>query len=402
MPQFARELEAGVNGPTVGFEQKRQIAAPEFAPAHQAEEQRDGEDKGGDGDEGFDGIDLGEGRDNVGDGGTQGGESDAAAEHQIADVGRGFAGFGGRGAWGGGGCRVCRCRGWGRGFGSGIELVDAVVELAAQQDAGIAVDACTAYLEKGRIAGESRAVCDALVEALQSVDNEEAAFILENKEFLSKKSVWSFGGDGWAYDIGYSGVDHVLASGENVNILVLDTEVYSNTGGQASKATPTGSVAQFAAAGKSVRKKDLAAIAMQYGTVYVAQVAMGADYNQTLQALIEAESYPGPSIVIAYAPCINHGIKMGMNNAMLEMKAAVHSGYWHLFRYDPRRAERGKNPFQLDSQEPIMDFRQFLEGEVRYSSLKLTFPQRARELFDRAEKEAKAKYQRLVALSRPW
>ena len=249
-----------------------------------------------------------------------------------------------------------------------------------------------------------KALAEALAQAISSgaANGEKLQALLGMQDMFGLKSVWSFGGDGWAYDIGYSGVDHVLASGENVNILVLDTEVYSNTGGQASKATPTGSVAQFAAAGKSVRKKDLAAIAMQYGTVYVAQVAMGADYNQTLQALIEAESYPGPSLVIAYAPCINHGIKMGMNNAMLEMKAAVHSGYWHLFRYDPRRAERGKNPFQLDSQEPIMDFRQFLEGEVRYSSLKITFPQRARELFDRAEKEAKAKYQRLVALSRPW
>lgn len=254
----------------------------------------------------------------------------------------------------------------------------------------------------------SRTTGKALTEALAQAISAGAANADQLRELhgmqdmFGLKSVWAFGGDGWAYDIGYSGVDHVLASGENVNILVLDTEVYSNTGGQASKATPTGSVAQFAAAGKSVKKKDLAAIAMQYGSVYVAQVAMGADYNQTLQALIEAESYPGTSIVIAYAPCINHGIKMGMNNAMLEMKAAVQSGYWHLFRYDPRRAERGKNPFQLDSQEPIMDFRQFLEGEVRYSSLKLTFPERARELFDQAEREAKAKYQRLVDLSRRW
>ena len=256
--------------------------------------------------------------------------------------------------------------------------------------------------EGSRTTGQ--ALTAALAQALASGAPNAAKLkeLYDMQDMFGQKSVWAFGGDGWAYDIGYGGVDHVLASGENVNILVLDTEVYSNTGGQASKATPTGSVAQFAAAGKSVQKKDLAAIAMQYGNVYVAQVAMGADYNQTLRALIEAESYPGTSIVIAYAPCINHGIKMGMKNTMLEMSAAVQAGYWHLFRYDPRRAEKGRNPFQLDSPEPIMDYRQFLEGEVRYSSLQLTFPERAKELFVKAEKEAKAKYQRLVDLSRHW
>ena len=256
--------------------------------------------------------------------------------------------------------------------------------------------------EGSRTTGQ--ALTAALAQALASGAPNAAKLkeLYDMQDMFGQKSVWAFGGDGWAYDIGYGGVDHVLASGENVNILVLDTEVYSNTGGQASKATPTGSVAQFAAAGKSVQKKDLAAIAMQYGNVYVAQVAMGADYNQTLRALIEAESYPGTSIVIAYAPCINHGIKMGMKNTLLEMSAAVQAGYWHLFRYDPRRAEKGRNPFQLDSPEPIMDYRQFLEGEVRYSSLQLTFPERAKELFVKAEKEAKAKYQRLVDLSRHW
>ena len=256
--------------------------------------------------------------------------------------------------------------------------------------------------EGSRTTGQ--ALTAALAQALASGAPNAAKLkeLYDMQDMFGQKSVWAFGGDGWAYDIGYGGVDHVLASGEHVNILVLDTEVYSNTGGQASKATPTGSVAQFAAAGKSVQKKDLAAIAMQYGNVYVAQVAMGADYNQTLRALIEAESYPGTSIVIAYAPCINHGIKMGMKNTMLEMSAAVQAGYWHLFRYDPRRAEKGRNPFQLDSPEPIMDYRQFLEGEVRYSSLQLTFPERAKELFVKAEKEAKAKYQRLVDLSRHW
>lgn len=223
--------------------------------------------------------------------------------------------------------------------------------------------------------------------------------LLDMKDMFSYKSIWCFGGDGWAYDIGYGGVDHVLASGENVNILVMDTEVYSNTGGQASKATNTGAVAQFAAAGKSLQKKDLAAIAMQYGNVYVAQIAMGANYQQTLKAIIEAESYPGTSIIIAYAPCINHGIKMGMNNTMLEMSAAVEAGYWHLFRYDPRRKEEGKNPFQLDSKEPTIDYKKFLEGEVRFSSLGITFPDRAKVLFDKAEREAQEKYRRLLHLA---
>ncbi|MCF0123278.1 MAG: pyruvate:ferredoxin (flavodoxin) oxidoreductase [Ruminiclostridium sp.] len=303
-------------------------------------------------------------------------------------------------------------------FGYGMNLAvearqTAAADLArkiAQDEATPAAVALTANkwlnhrreTEGSRTTG--RALAESLAQAIASgAPNADRLKELYNmQDMFGQKSVWAFGGDGWAYDIGYGGVDHVLASGENVNILVLDTEVYSNTGGQASKATNTGAVAQFAAAGKSVQKKDLAAIAMQYGNVYVAQIAMGADYNQTLQALIEAESYPGPSIVIAYAPCINHGIKMGMNNTMLEMQAAVQAGYWHLFRYDPRRAEKGRNPFQLDSEEPIMDYRQFLEGEVRYSSLQLTFPDRAQELFARSEQEAKEKYQRLLTLSQPW
>ena len=303
-------------------------------------------------------------------------------------------------------------------FGYGMNLAvnarqSAAADLArqiAQDEATPAAVALTAkkWLNHRKETEGSRTTGQALTEALAQAIASGAANADQLKELYNmqdmfgRKSVWAFGGDGWAYDIGYGGVDHVLASGENVNILVLDTEVYSNTGGQASKATNTGAVAQFAAAGKAVQKKDLAAIAMQYGNVYVAQIAMGADYNQTLRALIEAESYPGTSIVIAYAPCINHGIKMGMKNTMLEMKAAVQAGYWHLFRFDPRRAENGKNPFQLDSPEPIMDYRQFLEGEVRYSSLQLTFPERARELFVKSEQEAKAKYQRLVDLSRSW
>ncbi len=253
--------------------------------------------------------------------------------------------------------------------------------------------------EESRPASDSMA--GALAAALSSKTANEADLraLLGMQDMFSYKSVWCFGGDGWAYDIGYGGVDHVLASGQNVNILVLDTEVYSNTGGQASKATQIGAVAQFAAAGKAIQKKDLAAIAMQYGDVYVAQVAMGADYNQTMKAIIEAESYPGVSLIIAYAPCISHGIKMGMNNAMLEMSAAVEAGYWHLFRYDPRRAEAGKNPFQLDSHEPTISYLQFLEGEIRYSSLNLTFPDRAKELFEKAERHAKSKYKRLVDLA---
>jgi pyruvate-ferredoxin/flavodoxin oxidoreductase len=209
--------------------------------------------------------------------------------------------------------------------------------------------------------------------------------------------MWIFGGDGWAYDIGFGGLDHVIASGENVNILVFDTEVYSNTGGQASKATPTGSVAQFAATGKAIKKKDLAGIAMTYGYVYVAHVAMGADYNQCLKAFHEAESYNGPSLIIAYAPCINHGIKGGMTVAQAEEKKAVASGYWHNYRFDPRRADEGKNPFQLDSKAPTESYRDFILGEVRYSSLTRAFPDRAEKLFDKAEEDAKKAYEDLEA-----
>ena len=303
-------------------------------------------------------------------------------------------------------------------FGYGMNLAvnarqnaaaDLAREISQNEQTPPAVTLCAQkWLNHRKETEGSRTTGDALTQALAkaisagAANAEQLQALYGMRDMFARKSVWAFGGDGWAYDIGYGGVDHVLASGENVNILVLDTEVYSNTGGQASKATNTGAVAQFAAAGKSVQKKDLAAIAMAYGNVYVAQVAMGADYNQTLQALIEAESYPGTSIVIAYAPCISHGIKMGMKNAMLEMKVAVESGYWHLFRYDPRRAEKGRNPFQLDSHEPIMDFQEFLQGEVRYSSLNLTFPDRAKELFAKAEKEAKAKYRRLVDLSKHW
>lgn len=223
--------------------------------------------------------------------------------------------------------------------------------------------------------------------------------IIDKKDFLVKKSQWIIGGDGWAYDIGYGGLDHVLASGEDVNVLVLDTEVYSNTGGQSSKSTPTASVAKFAASGKRVKKKDLGMIASTYGYVYVAQVAIGSDKNQFLKALKEAESYNGPSLIIAYAPCINHGIKAGMGKTVEREKKAVDAGYWHLYRFNPLLKEEGKNPFILDSKEPKTSFREFLEGEVRYVSLKGSFPEIAEELFAKAEKDAKERYDGYVRMA---
>jgi pyruvate-ferredoxin/flavodoxin oxidoreductase len=215
--------------------------------------------------------------------------------------------------------------------------------------------------------------------------------ILARKDYLTKKSIWVIGGDGWAYDIGYGGLDHVIASGYDVNILVLDTEVYSNTGGQSSKSTPTGAVAKFAAGGKPTRKKDMGRMAMTYGYVYVASVSMGANKNQFMKALVEAESYQGPSLIIAYAPCINHGINM--SKSQNEEKKAVESGYWPLFRFDPRLKAEGKNPFILDSKEPTADFKEFLMGEVRYSSLTRTFPEKAEALFKKAEQDMKEKYE---------
>ncbi len=224
--------------------------------------------------------------------------------------------------------------------------------------------------------------------ARYAAHTQDGAYILANREHLSKKSLWMYGGDGWAYDIGYGGLDHVLASGEDLNILVVDTEVYSNTGGQASKATPVGAVAQFAAAGKRSAKKNLGLLAMQSGSIYVAQTAMGADQEQLITALREAESYPGPSLVIAYAPCIAHGIVEGMDFAQEEAKLAVKSGYWHLYRFDPRRKAEGKNPFTLDSKEPSVPLRDFLKGEVRFSSLARSFPEQAKALLERAETQA--------------
>ncbi|PIU29307.1 MAG: pyruvate:ferredoxin (flavodoxin) oxidoreductase, partial [Candidatus Hydromicrobium americanum] len=229
--------------------------------------------------------------------------------------------------------------------------------------------------------------------------NELGKKILELKDYLIKKSVWVFGGDGWAYDIGYGGLDHVLASGENINVLVFDTEVYSNTGGQASKATPIGAVAKFAASGKKVKKKDLGLMVMSYGYVYVAQIAMGASQKQTIRTFLEAERYNGPSLIIAYCPCINHGIYAGMGCTQLREKQAVDAGYWHLYRYNPELKKEGKNPFILDSGEPKESFREFLMGEVRYASLTKTFPEIAKDLFGKAEEEAKAKYESYRAMA---
>lgn len=269
------------------------------------------------------------------------------------------------------------------------QLIAAVSALAAD---GIAKEACEAYLENGNNAAQSRAVSDALLAAIENDSSDNAVFIRNNKEFLTKKSVWAFGGDGWAYDIGYGGLDHVLASGKDINVLVLDTEVYSNTGGQASKSTAAGAIAKFAAGGKNTKKKDLGMMAMSYGYVYVAQVAMGADPAQTLKAIREAEAYPGPSLVIAYCPCIEHGMKCGMGLSQLEEKKAVECGYWHLYRYDPRLKQEGKNPFTLDSKEPTGDFQQFLMGQNRYASLKLSFPKKAQELYDKATQDAQERY----------
>ena len=276
---------------------------------------------------------------------------------------------------------------WLETFDIGAENAVATEELIAALEDGADVDLTGTQWEKEWIANGKVCPCEACTLA-----NE----ILDAKEFLVKKSVWAFGGDGWAYDIGFGGLDHVIASGADVNIMVFDTEVYSNTGGQSSKSTQTGAVAQFAAAGKEVKKKDLAAIAMSYGYVYVAQIGMGADYNQTIKALHEAESYDGPSLVIAYAPCINHGVRGGLANAQNEIKRAVAAGYWHNFRYDPRLALQGKNPFQLDSKEPNESYEDFIKSEVRYASLTRAFPDRAKDLFEKASENAKQKYSQLA------
>ena len=266
------------------------------------------------------------------------------------------------------------------------ETKDAIAKFLETKDNGAAnaepAKALAAVLEQGAAAG-----CDACKE------------IVAHKEYLAKKSVWIFGGDGWAYDIGFGGLDHVLASGQDVNVMVFDTEVYSNTGGQASKATNIGAVAQFAASGKTTKKKSLAEIAMSYGYVYVAQIAMGANMNQTLKAIAEAEAYPGPSLIIGYAPCEMHSIKGGMTNCQAEMKKAVDCGYWNLFRFNPQLAEEGKNPFILESKEPkTEDYRKFMMNEARYSALTRSFPDRAEKLFSESEVESTKRYAHLKRL----
>ena len=277
-----------------------------------------------------------------------------------------------------------------------IDAAERLQAVAEKEDVKAALDEFLATQDSSTANAPATKKLIAALEAC-GCDNPDRKYILANKDFAAKKSQWIFGGDGWAYDIGYGGLDHVLASNQDVNILVFDTEVYSNTGGQSSKATPTGAIAQFAAAGKEVKKKDLASIAMSYGYVYVAQIAQGADYAQCVKAIAEAEAYPGPSLIIAYAPCINHGIKGGMKNAQTEEKNAVASGYWHLFRFDPRLALEGKNPFQLDSKEPTASYKEFIESEVRYNRLSRSNPERAQYLFEKAEADAKAKYEMLAA-----
>ncbi len=273
-----------------------------------------------------------------------------------------------------------------------------VEELAANAEKEDVKAAAQEWLDTYGCGATNGTATDKLVAALEACGCDKAQAILKDKEFLAKKSQWIFGGDGWAYDIGFGGVDHVLASGQDINVMVFDTEVYSNTGGQASKATPTGAIAQFAAGGKDVKKKDLASIAMSYGYVYVAQISMGADFNQCVKAIAEAEAYPGPSLIIAYAPCINHGIKKGMSKAQTEEQLAVEAGYWHCFRYNPALAAEGKDAFALDSKEPTGDYQAFLDGEVRYNALKRANPERAAKLFDKNESEAKARYSYLNKL----
>ena len=280
-------------------------------------------------------------------------------------------------------------------------LINEVKEIAASECASAEVKAAAEkYLETVNDGNANGAAADALIAEIAKIDDkcDLCKDVYDNKEYLSKKSVWIFGGDGWAYDIGFGGVDHVLASGNDVNIMVFDTEVYSNTGGQASKASQIGQVAQFAAAGKAIAKKSLAEIAMSYGYIYVAQIAMGADQNQTLKAIQEAEAYPGPSLVICYAPCEMHSIKGGMVNCQKEMKKAVDCGYWNMYRFNPALKEQGKNPLTLDSKPATADYKEFILGEARYASLTRSFPERAEALFEKAAENAKAQRKHLEKL----
>ena len=278
------------------------------------------------------------------------------------------------------------------------EMVKAV--LAAEIPADLKA-AMQDWLDNMDVSEGTRERAEALTAVLEKYQDQcdKCAALYKEKQFFVKRSHWIFGGDGWAYDIGYGGLDHVLASGENVNVMVFDTEVYSNTGGQSSKATPAAAIAKFAASGKKTKKKDLGMMAMSYGYVYVAQVAMGADPNQTLKAIREAEAYPGPSIVIAYCPCIEHGMKCGMSLSQAEQKKAVEAGYWHLYRFDPQRKAQGLNPFVLDSKEPTGDFQKFLLGQNRYASLRLSFPEKADELYAKAERDAKERLESYKTLA---
>ena len=276
-------------------------------------------------------------------------------------------------------------------------LKDELDVLAADTDNEDVKAAIKEWNDTFAVGATNGAATDKLVAALEACGCDAAKNILKEKDFLAKKSQWVFGGDGWAYDIGFGGLDHVIASGKDINIMVFDTEVYSNTGGQSSKATPEGAIAQFAAGGKETKKKDLAGIAMTYGYVYVAQISMGADMNQCVKAIAEAEAYPGPSLIIAYAPCINHGIKKGMSKAQTEEKLAVQSGYWNIFRYNPAAEKK----FTLDCKPATVSYQDFIGGEVRYTSLALKNPERAKRLFAEAEQNAKDKYEyleKLVAL----
>ena len=281
-------------------------------------------------------------------------------------------------------------------------LIEEVKEVAASDKASAELKAAAdEYIATVNDGAKNTDATAALVAELEKCADkcDKCADIVANKNYLSKKSVWIFGGDGWAYDIGFGGLDHVLATGEDVNIMVFDTEVYSNTGGQASKSSNIGQVAQFAAAGKAIAKKRLADIAMSYGYIYVAQIAMGADMAQTLKAIKDAESYPGPSLIIGYAPCEMHSIKGGMTNCQAEMEKAVKCGYWNNFRYDPRLAAKGENPFILDSKAPTESYQDFIMNEARYSALTRSFPERAKELFDKAEKTAANRYEYLTKLA---
>ena len=298
-------------------------------------------------------------------------------------------------------------------FGLGMHLgSDRVRETVARlMRQGLECNCCSSeiktlfeqWLADRNNAAATRAICDKLVPLMKECGCDICKQLLELQNFIPARSQWVFGGDGWAYDIGYGGLDHVLASGENVNVLVLDTEVYSNTGGQSSKSTPAGAVAKFATSGKKICKKDLGMMAISYGYVYVAQVAMGASQAQFLNAIKEAEAYDGPSLIIAYAPCINHGLKAGMGHSQMEEKRAVECGYWHLYRYNPALEAEGKNPFTLDSKaDPDWSkFQDFLKGEVRYASLMKSFPENAAELFGKTEEFAKwrlSTYKRLAGV----